>query len=176
MASTTSACWPMAGITMSMVTRSGLSWRYFSTACVPVSASPTTSNPACARMSVIIVRMKMASSQTRTVWLTARSLSSQNRPQQRRHIQQDEQLTVTPSHRSDQRGVDPGQPGAVFQRRVPASRFPHCQHVDDFVHRKADQLAIRSALTFTFAQLEDDGRTRYSLWDNGGRRGRRLLP
>src|SRR5207249_856144 len=93
-ASTTRACWPMAlhmrifasgscftisrtasippmsGITMSMVTRSGLSCRYFSTAWEPVSASPTTSKPACARMSLIIVRMKMASSQTRTVWLT----------------------------------------------------------------------------------------------------------
>src|SRR5438034_11791705 len=167
---------PISGITISIVTRSGFSWRYFSTACVPVSASPTTSNPACARMSVIIVRMKMASSQTRTVWLTARSLSSQNRPQQRRHIQQDEQLTVAASHRSDQRGVDPAQPGAVFQRRVPAPRFPRYLHVDDFAHPKADQLASRSVLTFTFAPLEDDGRTRYSLWDNGGRRGRRLLP
>ena len=36
----------------------------------PISASPTTSNPACVRMSLIIVRMKMASSQTSTVWLT----------------------------------------------------------------------------------------------------------
>src|SRR5213595_1068603 len=61
---------PMSGITMSIVTRSGLSCRYFSTAWDPVSASPTTSKPACARMSLIIVRMKMASSQTRTVWLT----------------------------------------------------------------------------------------------------------
>jgi len=60
----------MSGITMSIVTRSGLSCRYFSTAWDPVSASPTTSKPACARMSLIIVRMKMASSQTRTVWLT----------------------------------------------------------------------------------------------------------
>jgi hypothetical protein len=57
----------MSGITMSMVTRSGLSWRYLSTACTPDSASPTTSNPAWLRMSLIIVRMKMASSQTRTV-------------------------------------------------------------------------------------------------------------
>src|SRR5260370_1229352 len=88
---------PRGGITMSIVTRSGLSWRYFSTAWVPVSASPTTSNPACARMSVIIVRMKMASSQTRTVWLTARSLRSQNRAQQRRDVQHDEQLTIAPA-------------------------------------------------------------------------------
>jgi hypothetical protein len=57
----------MSGMTMSMVTRSGLSWRYFCTAWTPDSASPTTSNPAWARMSLIIVRMKMASSQTRTV-------------------------------------------------------------------------------------------------------------
>src|SRR5438309_152595 len=61
---------PMSGITMSIVTRSGLSCLYLSTACTPVSASPTTSKPAWARMSLIIVRMKMASSQTRTVWLT----------------------------------------------------------------------------------------------------------
>ena len=64
---------PMSGMTMSIVTRSGFSWRYFSTACTPVSASPTTSKPAWVRMSLIIVRMKMASSHTRTVWLTGLS-------------------------------------------------------------------------------------------------------
>src|SRR5690242_14210312 len=137
MASTTSACWPMAlhirilasgscftisrtasmppmsGITMSIVTRSGLSCRYFSTACVPVSASPTTSNPAWPRMSLIIVRMKIASSQTRTVWLTARSLCSQNRAQQRRDVQHDEQLTIASPDRPHQRGVDTRETGAV---------------------------------------------------------------
>ena len=56
----------MSGITMSIVTRSGLSCRYFSTAWAPDSASPTISKPACVRMSLIIVRMKMASSQTST--------------------------------------------------------------------------------------------------------------
>src|ERR1043166_7549716 len=49
---------PMSGITISMVTRSGLSWRYRSTAWAPVSASPMTSYPAWVRMSVVIVRMK----------------------------------------------------------------------------------------------------------------------
>src|SRR2546428_656785 len=43
---------PMSGMTMSIVTRSGFSSLYRSTACCPVSASPTTSNPACARISV----------------------------------------------------------------------------------------------------------------------------
>ena len=57
----------MSGMTMSMVTRSGLRTRYFSTAWSPDSASPTTSNPAWLRMSLIMVRMKMASSQTSTV-------------------------------------------------------------------------------------------------------------
>ena len=60
----------MSGMTMSMVTRSGRSCLYFSTACSPVSASPTISKPACCRMSPTIVRMKMASSQIRTEWLT----------------------------------------------------------------------------------------------------------
>src|SRR4051812_19477289 len=64
---------PMSGITMSIVTRSGRSCWYFSTACKPVSASPTISNPACCRMSPTIVRMKMASSQINTVWLTSSS-------------------------------------------------------------------------------------------------------
>src|SRR6266550_3018359 len=186
MASTTSACWPMAlhirilasgscltisrtasmppmsGITMSMVTRSGLSWRYFSTACVPVSASPTTSNPACARMSVIIVRMKMASSQTRTVWLTARSLSSQNRAQQRRYVQHDEQPTphslfaVAAPHGAHQRGIDAGETTAIFQRGV-----PHRHHVRHLVHRKTDQLLpVPSFPPFTAGlELEDECRT-----------------
>jgi hypothetical protein len=57
---------PMSGMTISMVTKSGRSCLYFSTACSPVSASPTTSNPACVRMSLTIVRMKIASSQIRT--------------------------------------------------------------------------------------------------------------
>src|SRR5947207_12693689 len=128
---------PISGITMSIVTRSGLSCRYFSTAWVPVSASPTTSNPACARISVIIVRMKMASSQTRTVWLTARSLSSQNRAQQCRQIQYDEDIAAgVSSHRSDQRGIDAGQPVAALERRI-ASR----QQVRHLVDRKADKFA-----------------------------------
>ena len=58
---------PMSGMTMSMVTRSGLRARYFSTACSPVSASPTIWKPACVRMSPIMVRMKIASSQINTV-------------------------------------------------------------------------------------------------------------
>src|SRR6266446_9024608 len=126
---------PMSGITMSIVTRSGLSCRYFSTAWVPVSASPTTSNPACPRMSLIIVRMKMASSQTRTVWLTARSLGSQNRAQQRRDIQYDEQFSVPPAHGAYQRRVDARQALPVFQRVVARG-----QHIQYFVNRKADQL------------------------------------
>src|SRR5215510_12496368 len=128
---------PMSGITMSIVTRSGLSCRYFSTACVPVSASPTTSNPACARMSVIIVRMKMASSQTRTVWLTARSLSSQNRAQQRGDVQHNEQILacVASPDGAHQRGIDTGKPATIFQRRI-----AHRYHVHHLVDRKADQL------------------------------------
>src|SRR5436309_1990159 len=70
---------PMSGITMSIVTRSGLSWRYRSTAWEPVSASPMTSYPAWVRMSVIIVRMKIASSQTSTVWATVVSLVQASR-------------------------------------------------------------------------------------------------
>jgi hypothetical protein len=64
---------PMSGMTMSIVTRSGRSSLYISTACDPVSASPTTSNPACWRMSPSMVRMKIASSQISTLWLTVSS-------------------------------------------------------------------------------------------------------
>src|SRR5436190_8555448 len=196
MASTTSACWPMAlhirilasgscltisrtasmppmsGITISMVTRSGLSCRYFSTACVPVSASPTTSNPACARMSVIIVRMKMASSQTRTVWLTARSLRRQNRTQQRRDVQNDEQLTITPADRPHQGRIDAGETLTIFQPGLAAR-----QHIHHLVHRKADQLLARPpafvARILTLAQFEDDGRARGAgFWGWGWRRRR----
>src|ERR671923_1905834 len=175
MASTTSACWPialhirifesgscltisrtasmppMSGITMSMVTRSGLSCRYFSTAWVPVSASPTTSNPACARMSVIIVRMKMASSHTRTVWLTARSLGSQNRAQQCRDIQHDEDIAGCRSYHSPhQRGIDAGQPVATLECGIPLR-----PQVDHFVHGKTQELA-----RFPNRDFEDEGRTR----------------
>src|SRR6266508_2532752 len=143
---------PMSGITMSIVTRSGFSWRYFSTAWLPVSASPTTSNPAWARISVIIVRMKMASSQTRTVWLTARSLSGQNRAQQRRHVQYDEQLTIAPPHRADQDGIDPRETLAVFQRRVGPR-----QHVHHLVNDKADQL-LAAVVLVTLSHLEDNRR------------------
>ncbi|EAU69034.1 hypothetical protein STIAU_8665 [Stigmatella aurantiaca DW4/3-1] len=54
------------GMTMSIVVRSGLSSLYFSTASSPLAASPTTSNPPDAKMSLIMLRMKMASSTTRT--------------------------------------------------------------------------------------------------------------
>jgi hypothetical protein len=64
---------PMSGITMSIVTRSGAAAGTSRPACTPVSASPTISNPACCRMSPTIVRMKMASSQIKTVWLTSSS-------------------------------------------------------------------------------------------------------
>src|SRR3954466_4054688 len=147
---------PMSGITMSIVTRSGLSWRYFSTACVPVSASPTTSNPACARMSVIIVRMKMASSQTRTVWLTARSLSSQNRAQQRRHIEHDHQLFVPAPDRADQRRIHPREALPIFQGYVAAG-----QHVHHLINGKPDQLLL-SVIRVT-AELQNDGRARRFL-------------
>src|SRR4051812_16090722 len=66
---------PISGMMMSIVTRSGFSCWYFSTACFPFSASPTTVNPACDRMSLTIVRMKTASSQTSTVLLTLPPLS-----------------------------------------------------------------------------------------------------
>src|SRR5216110_1840105 len=66
---------PISGMMMSIVTRSGFSCWYFSTACLPFSASPTTVNPACDRMSLTIVRMKTASSHTSTVLLTLPPLS-----------------------------------------------------------------------------------------------------
>src|SRR5882762_458076 len=154
---------PISGITISIVTRSGFSWRYFSTACVPVSASPTTSNPACARMSVIIVRMKMASSQTRTVWLTARSLRRQNRTQQRRDVQHDEQLTIAPADGPHQRRIDAGQTLTIFQRGLTAR-----QHVHHLIHREADQLPPHPVAPvarlppvprlLAFAEFEDDRR------------------
>src|SRR6266545_876757 len=202
-ASTTSACWPMAlhirilasgscltisrtasmppmsGITMSMVTRSGLSSRYFSTACVPVSASPTTSNPACARMSVIIVRMKMASSQTRTVWLTARSLRRQNRAQQRRDVQHDEQLAVQSADGPHQRRIDAGKTFAIFQCGLAAR-----QHVHHLVHRKANQFSPTPLLPVPrpvdLAQFEDDRRAcRPCFWGwrwGEGREAQRTPP
>src|SRR6476469_1333232 len=66
---------PISGMMMSIVTRSGWSCLYFSTACLPGSASPTTVNPACDSMSLTIVRMNTASSQTSTVLLTLPPLS-----------------------------------------------------------------------------------------------------
>src|SRR5437660_143493 len=66
---------PISGMIMSIVTRSGFSCWYFSTACFPFSASPTTVNPAWDRMSLTIVRMNTASSQTSTVLLTLPPLS-----------------------------------------------------------------------------------------------------
>src|ERR1700680_4137653 len=66
---------PISGMMMSIVTRSGLSCWYFSTACLPFSASPTTVNPAWDKMSLTIVRMNTASSQTSTVLLTLPPLS-----------------------------------------------------------------------------------------------------
>src|SRR5882762_270475 len=177
---------PISGITISIVTRSGLSWRYFSTACVPVSASPTTSNPACARISVIIVRMKMASSQTRTVWLTARSLSGQNRTQQCRHVQYDEQFTVTPPHRANQCGIDARETRAVFQHSVARPprppRHARRQHVHHLVNGKADQL-FAAVARVTMCHLEDNRRScrGFGCWCRGtcgwsGRRGGRDLP
>src|SRR5215472_10751435 len=56
----------LKGITMSMVVRSGRSSLCFSTASTPLDASPTTSNPPEAKMSLIMFRMKIASSTTRT--------------------------------------------------------------------------------------------------------------
>src|SRR6476646_1513115 len=67
---------PISGMMMSIVTRSGLSCWYFSTACLPFSASPTTVKPACDKMSLTIVRMKTASSHTSTVLLTLPPLSN----------------------------------------------------------------------------------------------------
>src|SRR6202049_3115916 len=61
---------PISGMMISIVTRSGFSCWYFSTACFPFSASPTTVNPAWERISLTIVRMNTASSQTSTVLLT----------------------------------------------------------------------------------------------------------
>src|SRR3954469_24054503 len=66
---------PISGMMMSIVTRSGFSCWYFSTACFPFSASPTTVKPACERMSLTIVRMNTASSHTSTVLLTLPPLS-----------------------------------------------------------------------------------------------------
>src|SRR2546427_2810014 len=153
---------PMSGITMSIVTRSGFSCRYFSTAWVPVSASPTTSNPACPRMSLIIVRMKMASSQTRTVWLTARSLGSQNRAQQRRDIQDDEHFRVPPAHGAYQCRVDARQALPVFQHVVAAGH-----HIQYFVNRKADQ-PMRTVFPSTVTDFEDNRRARGGFWRGRG--------
>ena len=54
------------GITMSIVVRSGFSSLYFSTASSPFAASPATSNPEPEKMSLIMFRMKIASSTIRT--------------------------------------------------------------------------------------------------------------
>ena len=56
-----------SGITMSMVVRSGPSARYFSTASLPLPASPTTSKPLSTKMLRSIVRMKRASSTISTL-------------------------------------------------------------------------------------------------------------
>src|SRR5581483_11020176 len=156
MISRTASIPPMSGITMSMVTRSGLSCLYFSTAWDPVSASPTISKPAWARMSLIIVRMKMASSQTRTVWPTHPSLGRQDRSQQRVGIEHHEQLPGAPPHRVHQRGVHAGQGLPALQGVRPGGEKVH-----HLVDREAeDPLAP--------VHLEENGGLR--------RRRRRLLP
>jgi len=106
-------------------------------------------------MSLIIVRMKMASSQTRTVWLTARSLSSQNRAQQRRDIQHDEQFTIPPAHGPHQRGIYARETFAVFERG-----FARGHHINQFVNAKADQPP--RTVTRVTSHFEDNKRS-----DNG---------
>ncbi|EMI13396.1 hypothetical protein C883_3411 [Bacillus stratosphericus LAMA 585] len=57
----------ISGIVISIVTRSGDVSLYFSTACAPFSASPTTSNPFFTRISLIIILMNAASSTINTL-------------------------------------------------------------------------------------------------------------
>src|SRR5579883_2934104 len=63
----------ISGITMSIVTKSGLNALYLSTASSPFWASPTTSNPFLLKMPLIIIRMTTASSTMRTRLLITRS-------------------------------------------------------------------------------------------------------
>src|SRR5690606_874368 len=69
----------LKGITMSIVVRSGFSSRKRSTASSPLAASPTPSNPPDAKMSLIMFRMKMASSTTRTRFAMGVSLLQSSR-------------------------------------------------------------------------------------------------
>src|SRR5689334_2523339 len=85
---------PISGMMISIVTRSGLSCLYFSTACLPFSASPTTVKPACDRMSLTIVRMNTASSQTSTVLLTLSSPLSDDLLNHRSDVEHDHTLAV----------------------------------------------------------------------------------
>src|SRR3954471_23553036 len=58
-------------------------------------------------MSLIMVRMKMASSQTSTVWFTDfLPLASDDRREQGVHVEQDEVLIRADPHRLDQAGID----------------------------------------------------------------------
>src|SRR5438876_4352971 len=131
---------PMSGMTMSMVTRSGLSCRYFSTAWVPVSASPTISKPAWARMSEIIVRMKMASSQTRTVWLTHPPRKTEWGLAARRY---------RGPRRVDRRDVRRPAPGSDRCRAAPAgvpAPPTRGEEVHHLVHREAEDLVAAAHL------------------------------
>jgi hypothetical protein len=56
----------MSGMTISIVTISGNSALYFSTACKPFSASPTISKPLLLNIFLIIIRMTTASSTINT--------------------------------------------------------------------------------------------------------------
>src|SRR5207237_782590 len=120
---------PMSGITMSIVTRSGLSSLYLATACTPLSASPTTSKPACATMSPLIVRMTMASAKARTVCLThppAAALAPRrlprlaHRPPPLHHPHQGPPHVYEPRHRpgrsGDSGGFEPRQDFANHRR------------------------------------------------------------
>src|SRR5690606_15621579 len=58
-----------SGIVISIVTKSGFSSLYFSTACTPSTASPTTSKPFFTNISLIIILINAASSTTKILLL-----------------------------------------------------------------------------------------------------------
>src|SRR6476646_3007406 len=124
---------PISGMMMSIVTRSGLNCWYFSTACLPFSASPTTVNPAWDRMSLTIVRMKTASSQTSTVLLTLPPLSD-DFLNYRLYVEHDHSLSFNLHHARDDSSSQRTR-GATSHELI----YRDVVEVADVVHTNPDQ-------------------------------------
>jgi hypothetical protein len=109
-------------------------------------------------MSLIIVRMKMASSQTSTVWFTGSSpLASDDRREQGVHVEQDEVLVCADADRSHQTGVNTRKIPAFHHRGrgdlEEVQDLPYAESVIASLHFKDDN---RSFIGMTALLLQQE--------------------